>query len=236
MAKKKNSVALFEVISKSREKRERQEEVRVPDWVAGEAGGADPEAAAEPDARDVAPPPAAEYAPAIGDAEIAPAPRLELSLGYPACVAIVAGVLVLLAAAFLLGRHSAPAALPEGDDGQVSAGVGAGKAPAAPARVKGKYYLVIQQLPGKSAKDLADARKIARFCIDLREPVQIIAAARYYYVWSLRPFDSEQDTEAWAFAQKIERLGRKYHEKHGDYEFLQRKRRSGPLEPFLRKY
>ena len=161
--------------------------------------------------------------------------------------------MLLLCGAFWLGRRTAPVgpahAAGVGDltgrEGAVRDKELAGTTqPKPPERMPGKYYLVIQQLRGKSAQDLKDARGIARWCKDKGVAAEVWQTPRYYYVWAYRPLDSYQDTlkaGAIQYAKDIEKLGREY-SKHAAktrgelkrYDFRQRK--GGKLEPHFRLY
>lgn len=251
MARKKNSVALFEVISKTKDNRGR-DDTRVPDWAGRQPQSAD---AATPEPQDT-PPPQPDYQHAGEELASAPgdaAPwRLTVTLNSVNCAVAAAVLIVLVGGAFWLGRAT-------GSAGPVrAAGVGAGgekKAttsgnttkttkPPAPKRVPGKYYLVIQQLPGKSSQDLADARGIEKFCNANNTPGEVWQTSKYYYVLGFRPFDSYPATlsaEANKYAQEIEKLGREY-SRHAArsggrlkrHDFRQRK--GGQLEPHFKLY
>lgn len=251
MARKKNSVALFEVISKTKDNRGR-DDTRIPDWAGRQPQSAD---AATPEPQDT-PPPQPDYQHAGEDfasslADTAPR-RLTVTLNYVSCAVAAAVLIVLVGGAFWLGRVTGPAGPVRG------AGVGVGgdkkaitpgnKAktpkPAIPKRVPGKYYLVIQQLPGKSTQDLVDARGIAKFCNANNTPAKVWQTKNYYYVWAFRAFDSYPATlapEALSYARGIEKLGKEYSRyaarsggKLKRHDFRQRK--GGKLEPHFKLY
>lgn len=244
MARKKNSVALFEVISKTKDGRGR-DDIRIPDWAGGQAQSADAAGAKPQDA----PPPLPAYQHAGGDfasslEDTAPR-RLTVTLNYVSCAAAVVGLMVLVGGAFWLGRVTGPA----GPVHAAGAGLPGNKAklpakPPIPKRVVGKYYLVIQQLPGKSAQNLTDARGIAKFCNANKVPAEVWQTASYYYVWGYRAWDTYQATltpEALRYAQEIEKLGREYSRyaarsggKLKRHDFRQRK--DGKLEPHFKPH
>lgn len=251
MARKKNSVALFEVISKAKDNRGR-DEFRIPDWAGRQPQSAD---AAATESQDT-PPSQPDYQRAGQEFASAPgdtAPwRLTLTLNSVSCAVAAVVLIVLVGGAFWLGRAT-------GSAGPVRvAGVGAGgdkkettsgntaqnPKPPAPKRVPGKYYLVIQQLPGKSTQDLADARGIEKFCKVNNTHAKVWQTSKYYYVWGFRAFDSYPATlapEALTYAKEIEKLGREYSRhaarsggrlKRHDF----RQRRGGKLEPHFKLY
>jgi hypothetical protein len=135
--KKKNSIALFEVIQKSRRSEANME---VPKWMTGSpaAPGSPAEAPALPPVPPPAPVPVSaptpqravpagpRTVPAVASVPAPAAPaapasagarewllavsgkRVRLSLTYPVCAAVAGGALVLLIGGFALGRWSAP--------------------------------------------------------------------------------------------------------------------------------
>lgn len=251
MVRKKNSVALFEVISKTKDNRGR-DEFRIPDWAGRQVQSAD---AAGGESQD-APPPLPDYQHAGGDfasslEDTAPR-RLTVTLNYVSCAAAVVGLMVLVGGAFWLGRVTGPAGpvraagVGLGGDKKATTSDDKGKTPKAtvPKRVPGKYYLVIQQLPGKSTQDLVDARGIAKFCNANNTPAKVWQTKNYYYVWAFQAFDSYPATltpEALTYAQGIEKLGREYSRyaarsggKLKRHDFRQRK--GGKLEPHFKLY
>jgi len=244
--KKKDSVALFEVISKSREKRSRGE-MGVPGWMGdSEKDASQPtEAAASRDATPKAP-----RKPAI----VKTGGQLQVTLNYISCLAVALGLVVLLAGAFWLGRSTAPQAGKPARAGMQAPyrpgliGQGGSKAGAKqpemklPPRQVGKYYLVIESTQGAQDWHLEQARKIQRFCyFEASEPSEVrkYPATQHtkeqYVVWSLTPFDSPRSTEATQHAEMIERLGARYFGKHGDFKFQQRKSKNAPLDPWYLK-
>ena len=247
MVKKRNSVALFEVISKSKEKSS-QADMGVPAWMGGTAQDED---APKPDS----PVPAAPKLPPLPAPPVRTAPlmttaggRLQLSLNYVSCLVIAVGLVLLLAGAFWLGRKTAPA--PQTGEGRMKAEfragllsendtAGAGAAKTLPKRIPGKYYIVIESTRGTDAWHLAQAEKIARFCIERNEPAEVrkypaTSRSREQYVaWSLTPFDSPTSEAATQHARGIEKLGEEFFELHGDYKFLQRN--AGRFDPWFLK-
>ncbi|MCK4602612.1 MAG: hypothetical protein KAU28_09110, partial [Phycisphaerae bacterium] len=105
MAKKKNSVALFEVISKARE-RHSQDGMAVPNWM---GKGDQQEQEEVPAVAEKTLPPKSSF---ISSTYVEPmvsitGGRLRLTLNQTSCIVIAAGLIVLLASAFFLGRLSA---------------------------------------------------------------------------------------------------------------------------------
>ena len=248
VAKKKDSVALFEVIQKARRN---QANMEVPKWMSGDEAppSAETPAQAETPSRPPRPVGAAEPLLAIdGD-------RLRLSLNYMSCAVAVMGLAILLVGAFGLGWWGGSSPEPDAPSARGPSGLlkdrtplgkhvlGGAKLPGGPGaatqptgasanRQKGKAYLVIQGLTGTAPEDLEEARRIAAWCGQHGEPATI---ARYthprtrkqrYIVWSLQPFPggciSVPDEAAVAYARKIEELGKQYFAQHTTYDFRQR--------------
>jgi len=239
--KKKDSIALIEAIARAREKRGKAG-MAVPGWMAPgapESAAAQEAAGPESAAAQVAehPAPAAHRPIQVPPAARPPAEpivstipgRVRLSLSYVTCAVAAGGVVLLLAAAFLAGRLSAPRgpAAP-GDSPVTPAGVGttdtgdAGPADAEAARVEGKHYLVIQGLQGSSEAHKAEAFRIARFCQDNGMPATVNSLrSGSIIVWSLTPFDSPTDAAARQFVARAEQLGEQYFRQHRTYDFKQ---------------
>ena len=170
MARKKNSVALFEVISSNRERRE-QAGMHVPDWMHPEQADDANRPAAQPPRERNTPPPLSKPVPKPRSSETPAASTTVRQGGDGWTIAvsrlgagIAAGCLLLiLGLAFLAGRYSAP-----GPAGSVEAQMGSGPRneaakPGAPqggkkadpaeygyddAQYSDRGYLVIQDLQG----------------------------------------------------------------------------------------
>ncbi len=260
MAKRKDSIALFEVIKNRRS----DANLNVPPWMGGK-GSAGAEAYPPPAAA-----PKVQQAPQAQPAGPGAASRawsrlasgaggqLMLRLSYThlllAGAALVLVIVVSVWAAYRLGSKSGPAsAAPDTTlTNRVPAGqhVVAGKAasnsgtqapavaPAATAaRVTGKYYLVIQSLVGASKEDQAEAEQIRAWCAQHGEPATVAThtLARTgkprCIVWSLRPFDLPSSPEAQAYGRKIETLGKDYKAQYKRYDF--RQQRDGKFDPWF---
>ena len=246
MAKKKDSMALFEVISKSRDKRSRGE-MGVPDWMGDSVPGA-------PQQAEASTTPTATHEAARKPAIVKTGGQLQVTLNYISCLAVVLGLVLLLAGAFWLGRSTASqggeaaqagmkASYRPGLIGQSSSKTGA-KQPEMklPPRQVGKYYLVIESTGGAQDWHLGKAREMQRFCyFEGGEPSEVRKypatqnTKEQYVVWSLTPFDSPRSREATQHAEMIERLGARYFGKHGDFKFQQRKNKDAPLDPWYLK-
>lgn len=232
MGKKKDSVALFEVISKSRQKR-REAGLSVPGWMGRGVPGGEPPERAEGAGEVEMPGPLPE--PVVSTA----GGRLRLSLNYVTALVAVVGMVLLLVLAFWVGRWSvhASAANATGPDAQTANLAGeqtlTPPGPVTPGRVPGKYYLVIQGLQGMTQQKYDDAKAIVEWL-----KTQDIAAdiGRYrgdpeqYIVWSLDKFDSSSSAEAKGFVETIEEFGQRYKAK-GGYDFKQR-----PGDPWFIRY
>jgi len=253
VAKKKDSMALFEVISKSREKRAKGD-MGVPDWM----GDSEKDASQAPEASTTSTPPSLPKA-ARKPAVVKTGGQLQVTLNYISCLAIALGLVVLLGGMFWLGRSTAPTG--GGDPEQAgmqndgyrpgllgqSGSKGGSKTGAKqtpmrlPPRQSGKYYLVIESTGGKQDWHKEQAAKIQRFCYEAGEPSSIATypatrnTKEQVVIWSLTPFDSPRSTEATQHAKMVEMLGGRYFAKHGHFKFQQRKNKDAPLDPWYLK-
>ena len=194
MAKKKSSMALFEVVT--REKRHHKAAMTVPEWMKGTAATeasrqalispaeeAQPEQEhADPTGLDV--PPGAAPGPDVetdyhasdrhepaatqGEKVLSVADgRVTVSLNYVSCAVAGLGLLLAILAAFLLGRASAPKAPAASKAARTHAKAGlvlGTRPPRRTQRIVGKYYLVIQELGGLTPAMKKDAHEIAVYC------------------------------------------------------------------------
>ena len=246
MVRKKDSVALFEVISKSRGKHQ-ESGMSVPRWI---TGSEEPEEPASPEERLRVEPdrPAPTMREPSGPAEpmfATSGRRLKVSLNYLSCTIVVLGLVLALAGAFALGRATAPAS-PVEKPGKTTAGTRQVKGPVRgtrppvtrnPRRVLGKYYLVIESLKGKGLKDRAEAERIAEFCKQNGEPADVQSMGTKYIVWSLTGFDSPRSEAAIRHARFIQdNLGKEYFKPSENriYKFLQMK--DGKFDPYYLPY
>ncbi|HOD79770.1 MAG: hypothetical protein BWX88_02176 [Planctomycetes bacterium ADurb.Bin126] len=254
MGKRKNSIALYEVITKNK-KPGAEPKLTVPSWA-----GHDATAAVGPADRPVqedlpaaagsegsaASPPSIFDAPAPREpALVREGNRVRLTLSPLNWALLGLGLVVLLAVAFLVGRSSvtvqqnlaalpgAPGPVSQGPVVQGGAGVDQGQVPAAvpSRRIAGKYYLVIQG----GLKDKEEGDRIAQFCYENGEPstVSRYSQSNQYFVLSMAPQDAPDSAAAIRHAQKIEELGKKYFQKHRTYDFRQRNRENKFQPTFL---
>jgi len=260
MAKKKSSMALFEVVA--REKRHDKAALSVPAWMKGQgvadesAGPQDPpqeqeqayvaqvqpEAPAEPNvepdaARDAGDddvhPTAEQTAPILAVAD----GRVTVSLNYVSCAVAGAAVLLVLVLAFVLGRASAPGPKGRADTPAARANLVVGaRPPRTTPRVPGKYYLVIQELGGLTAALKEDGRAVADYCEAARgDPATVVSDGRQYVVLSGKAFDRPDSPEARVYAADIDALGKRYQtDTNSRYDFNQMDTR-GRLDPWFRK-
>jgi len=254
VGKRKNSIALYEVITKNR-KPGAEPKLTVPSWAGHDATAAT--SPAEGSAHEDQPPvagseEAAASPPSIFDAPIPREPvlvhegnRMRLTLSHLNWALLGLGLVVLLAVAFLVGRSSvtvqqnvaalpgAPGPVPQGAIAQSGTGGDQGQAPPAVAsrRIAGKYYLVIQG----GLKDKEEGDRIAQFCYENGEPstVSRYSQSNQYFVLSMAPQDAPDSAAAVRHAQKIEELGKKYFQKHRTYDFRQRNRENKFQPTFL---
>jgi hypothetical protein len=251
VAKKKNSPALYEMMSRSKEKQAKGGLVP-PSWLTANAAGQRPASAAVVDRLPETQPPqqvAAEGAkPSTGMLGSRAAGQTAWRLPVPpkALVVGVAAVLVVALAVWgvakvVAGKPSAASPAGGAGTGIVGAGAYAGPGDVAPAdRVKGKYYLVIERLKGVSEKDWAEAKTIQTFLGERKYQGRPIVATiekagrnqDFYAIWTVSPgFDDPGSADAKAFALEVERLGREYSSKYGTYRFQQRARPTAELSP-----
>lgn len=159
---------------------------------------------------------------------------------------------VLLVAAFVIGRVTAPpAAVPSGgeaSDGNALAGTGTPPPPLnlSPAhkpdppvattsgqRDPGRYYLIIESLKGKSQDDFREAERILDFCRSRDIPADMVLMGDRLAIWSLLGFRSDTSPEALRHARQVEDIGKEYFKEHRTYKFLQRKSENGPFNPYF---
>jgi len=235
VAKRKNPTALFEAISRTREK-DVQSGLNIPTWM-GEG---------EADSHQLGVQPAAQSPASAGVAVVSKASgRLDLSLNYVSCIAIGVVAVLLLAGAFWAGRATAgrgasagPGELPAtGETPPVDTAAIGQAPPSLPTRIAGKYYLVIQQLKDDSVASKVEAQRIADFCGLNNEKAEVrkfqdARGRRFWAVWSLTPLDSDRSSEAEDHAKAVEAMGKRYFAKYQTYNFQQRATPDGELQAY----
>jgi len=210
-------VALFEVISKNKERRS-DPRLNVPAWMGGET-----EPPGEFAPTQAEPPPSAEPRPTaarapggLRPAVTTSAGQLTLSLNYTTCCVAFLVLLALLFGAFLLGQSLAPKEAPASPETP---------APTEPPRlVAGKHYLLVQKMAGLTPADEAQAKQIAAFLAANGEQAVVRKFAmpdrkEIYGVLAARPFERKTGLENDDFARKIDGLGAIYFNRHGKYRF-----------------
>lgn len=222
MAKRKDSTALFEAISKSKEKHSKEGFV-VPSWMrnrAQQSSTAAPERSPSPAQVSLQ---ASSGEPRANWKQLASQHRLGL---------LAAAAVVVILAVFLAGRTSRDQA----NDAQPLPDMTANNVPGAPEtpskRIPGKYYLVIQVVPESKA---SDAAKIADWLTKVKgEPAEVrtmpYKGQTLSVVWSLRGLDNKEQVDD--YARKIETMGKEY-VKIGNYVLTQRNK--GKLNPLYEK-
>ncbi len=241
MAKKRNSEALFEVISRTRDSQD-PSMIHVPAWMSKKppeqdaADGDEPKQQAQAEqAQPMQPLDAAPAKPrsfeilrpllAIGDKRVA------ISLNYLWCGVLGLAMVTLVLSAFLLGwKMGGPSdvrprePVPEKREvlGEEDLTTTTPPAPL-PERVDGKYYMLIQGVGSVGEQHLAEAKKIVDYCAKANLPADIgqMRDPTQYVVWSLTGFDSPDSPEAKKYFEQIKALGKKYKADHGTYEFKQ---------------
>ncbi len=224
MARKKNSIALFENISKSRANQE-QMDMNVPAWMGDEPDQPQTEQSAKAKAKA-----AAKAAPEPSDAIVSTdGGKLRLCLDYTSC-SVLAGVLILLLAiTFVLGRatvgNSGGPDKADQSAGKTGGVTGGGIANIQP-RVVGKYYMVIQALPGDSTEYRTDAAAIVKYLANdgIYAEVMTVGSGSEarVIVWSLDAYDIGDSPQARQYVENIEALGRRYLAGGGKYNFSQK--------------
>jgi hypothetical protein len=235
--KKKNSLALFEVISKGKEKRA-NDELNVPGWMGRRSEAPAPAPPPRPE------PPRARTASA-SPMETEPVwsvsfRRVRISLSYPQGWVAAGAVAAALAVVFLLGRYSASPAKPAGAPGSAGTGevykgepeplpgglqAGQDGSSAKSKREVGKSYLVIQTMQGLGEREEAD--RIAQFCTANAVDADVAlwqdgkTKKRILVVWALKPTDMRKETARKELAQRVEKIGEKYFAKYKTYQMKQ---------------
>jgi hypothetical protein len=247
MAKRKDSLALFEVFAKKP-----SASPSVPAWVqkpaqpAGQPGAAAPaqpqdapppdggtQVSQEPSVTSMEPPalpqdePASTAGATPGWFEQAGG-KVRLTLPTIAWLGVGAGMLALVMVAFLLGRMFPPV---DQALGPILAGSGSGNGVESPGgdadgarsgkRIAGKYYLVIQGIKDKNETHYKDAEAIVAFLKQNGVPASVHELRSSYIVWSEQPMDRPDDAKALEYAKTIEELGKKY-KAVGGYDFNQK--------------
>jgi hypothetical protein len=255
MSKRKDAIALFDLISKG--KTEHAPGMSVPGWFTkrpapaeGPEGAEGTEGAPAPPASGPPPIPQSPVFSAETPAEpmFSTAPnQIRITLNYATCAIAGLGIVLLLGIFFWLGRLSARpsapvAAGPEATPApNVSGAAGGTSDPNVTAflpvaRASGKYYLIIDRMTGKTEDDRADAVAIYQYCQKSGQPcMALMYGTQSYAVLSLKPFDSASSREALDFAKSIEDLGKKYRPlpPRKKYNFSQQ--RAGRLDPSFYK-
>jgi hypothetical protein len=235
VAKKKNSIALFEAISKSKEK---TAGMSVPGWLGKDSPPPDP-----------GQPPVENPPPLSGTGQYS-GPKIVLSPGGLAL--ILAVIVAVAAAAYVIGRSTVTRKTGENaaggfykPGGSVPDGLTPTEAVNLPARETGKQYLVIQRFAGVTGKEWQDAKDVAEWLVtQKKEPCEAkiirLRNDSFLAVWSLKPFDSYLSPEAQKYAEHIEALGKEfktteiYRKSTGKYTFSQH--RQGKLDPYYVVY
>jgi len=236
MPKKKDSVALFEVIARTRGRQVTgTEKDREPSTKPADLQYVP---TLPPTPHEIEPP-SEEPTPRAGVSEREPIARIEgnrlrLSLNHTSCVIISLSLLVLLLLLFMLGRKTAgiqKAAEPAGFGSIENAPYKTGvlersTPPSSPPeqtleRIAGKYYPVVQGLLGAGPQEIADAEKIQRWLESIGEPADVRQLGSQIIVWSLKGFDSPDTPKAKEWIKAIETIGDEYKKQGGKYGFEQ---------------
>ena len=218
MSRKKTSVPLFELMSKSRagvgEAHKAEGPAPSPKPVpAGTRATARPPLTHRPEVKqkDAAATPAAspDQTQKLAQAYAPPAEpmlqtgdgRLRVSLNYVSSVVVLAGLLLLLIASFVLGRKTAPQ--------QVVTAAGEPVVREVMARLPGRYYLAMATTAGAGEESRQQALAAQQYLqsrglwadVGIDNP----SHPERYIVWSLMPYDSGSSAEATAYASRVRR-------------------------------
>ncbi|MGC9453654.1 MAG: hypothetical protein ACP5HU_02210 [Phycisphaerae bacterium] len=236
MAKRKNSPALFEVISRSRE-RQSQSGLRVPTWMGGDRQQPDetPESQAQEPAAQKQSPQADEHArpasqvqsqqPAYEPVFSTSGGRLRLSLNYSGAIVLGVAVVLLIAAAFAIGRATGGSG--DAGDSAAKAGVGGGEQERTETsgvqRVAGKHYLIIWDADAGVGMR-PEAERIAEFFNAHGESAEVRelkdqGGQPFLAVWSTEGFDRPDSQAAENYKTRIRRLGEQYRQEHDNVRF-----------------
>lgn len=264
MSKRKDSIALFEVISKAKQ---HEAALDVPGWVdkdgtpppVPETGVVEQPPSPQPTPDPTPEPPAdageeaSEEAAPMEPIVVIEDGRLRITLNYLSAAVAVLGLLILLGGVYWLGRnagrHSAAASLaPSGQQPPVASGHPGSESATPPAAAgadhgltlesqKGKYFLIIERMQGKTHDDELDAIAIINYLKDNGViATQAIVSDRYAIV-SRSSFESPKGNDAIEFAKKIEDLGKKYIPPHGRAKYLfSQHDKKNELNPSFGKY
>lgn len=177
------------------------------------------------------------------------APSAQFSLNTRAVGLLIAAVAVLLLVAFVLGRVTASRTPPKlapsqppspaantpqlrpvvMDDKPITCESGR--------RDPDRYFLIIETLKGNGDADKAEADRIIEFCKARELPADAVVLQsgrkQRVAVWCLLGFRFRHSKAALDHARKVEQVGQAYFAKNKTYQFLQRRRKDGPLGPFF---
>ena len=104
-------------------------------------------------------------------------------------------------------------------------------------RQVGKYYMVIQTLDGFTTATMAEAKQIVKFCSANGEPSEVKQVGKNLIVWSATPFDSRNSEEVIAHALFVQNeLGVKYARKYGSKYKFRQPQKNGKLVPVMYPY
>ena len=266
MAKKKNSMALFEVISKTRDKNP-DAEVTVPNWIKSSSEQPDQETR-EPDVQESAveedpPCPEPEAQSGASLEEIAPSPpkappspALQTTSTWEPHrsddtpeksdlpIWSTAGGRLTLSLNYVSCLVASTGILlliiTAFVLGRITASSVAPPVKTGQSVVKrqvGKYYMVIETLDGKTRQARAEADRIVKFCGENGEPAQVQLLGKNLIVWSLTPFDSPKSEEVRAHALHVQNeLGAKYARKYTSKYKFNQPEQNGKLVPIMYPY
>jgi hypothetical protein len=259
MTKRKDAVALFDLINKGKTQQAKPG-LNVPGWFSKRAPAATaetlaPPAGDEPAAAPPPMPPPADQTPAFDPFQRqalseplfqAADGRVKISLNYITAGATALGIIVALVFFFYLGRWTGRRAVAPPPDGGVVAGGGqahgpgvtpgvpAGpdsNVPAHAAREHGKYYLIIDRMKGDSENDRLDALAAADYCKTNGYPCTLGKSGNRWALVGIKGFDSYGSREAMEYAAAVEAIGKNYRAPPGRGKYSFGQHRGANLDP-----
>jgi hypothetical protein len=161
------------------------------------------------------------------------------SMSLLAGMLILGVVLVLLVAAFVLGRITT-SRLPssQADNWSDSPQLRPGGLPDSGVvndtgrRDRDRFYLLIEVLQGNRDEDRLEGDRIRQFCDSRGVPADMVRVTtggkERVAVWSLTGYRFKNSQAAADHAKKVDQIGREYYKRYGTYRLLQRPKDDSP--------
>ena len=204
-------------------------------------------AVVKPPKTSAAPKPTANSVPMSRAAmAVPPTTRNDVSAGRsrPRLVALVLAAVLVVGAIWYLAVRPGSGSPSAAGDGSTQAGIGQSESLPPPPQefLSGKYYLVVENTRGATAKHKADAESIAAWLTQRNEPAAAMFNDRHnhwvvmaYQRFDEKPYDDVNgktvyNKAAVEFAKKIEGFGKEYFRQNRTYQFKQTNR-NGEFTP-----